>query len=284
MPIFTNQATLSYNDRVTNSNVVTGELLEVLSASKTAVPGTYGAGDAATFIVSIVNAGTTPYTGLTVTDDLGEYTVGALTVVPLDYVGGSLRYFQNGVLQSTPAVTSESPLTVTGITVPAGGNVQLIYEARANGSAPLEAGSTITNTAAVTGGGLTAPITASAAITAEEAARLTISKAICPDVVTENGQLTYTFVIQNSGNTPAVATDNLVVRDTFDPILDPITVTLDGEALTEGVDYTYNPATGEFATTAGRITVPAAQFTQDPVTGVITAAPGVAVLRIVGTV
>ena len=37
MAQFTNQAQLSYNDSVTNSNIAVGELLEVLSATKTAV-------------------------------------------------------------------------------------------------------------------------------------------------------------------------------------------------------------------------------------------------------
>ena len=37
MATFTNQATLRYNGNVVNSNITTGELLEVLAASKTAV-------------------------------------------------------------------------------------------------------------------------------------------------------------------------------------------------------------------------------------------------------
>ncbi len=284
MPIFTNQASLSYNDRVTNSNIVTGELIEVLSATKTAVLGSYGANDTVAYIISIVNSGSTPYTNLTVTHNLGEYTSGTATIVPLDYIEGSLRYFQNGVLQPAPTVTSEDPLTITGITVPAGGNVQLVYEARTNGSAPLGVGSTITNEAEISGGGLSSPITVTETITAAEGASLTISKSISPDTVVENGQLTYTFVIQNTGNTAAVATDNLIVRDTFDPILNPITVTLNGDTLVEGVDYTYDETTGEFATTVSRITVPAATYELDPVTGIWAITPGVAVLRVTGTV
>jgi len=51
MAIFTNQATLRYNDVVTNSNVATGELLEVLSATKTAVQDTYRVGDDVTLTI-----------------------------------------------------------------------------------------------------------------------------------------------------------------------------------------------------------------------------------------
>ena len=41
MPTFFNQATLTFNDTVINSNITTGELLEVLSVTKTAVTDTY---------------------------------------------------------------------------------------------------------------------------------------------------------------------------------------------------------------------------------------------------
>ena len=37
MATFTNQATLSYNGGSTNSNIITGEIVDVLTASKTAV-------------------------------------------------------------------------------------------------------------------------------------------------------------------------------------------------------------------------------------------------------
>ena len=66
---------------------------------------------------------------------------------------------------------------------------------------------------------------------AENLANLTISKSLSPSVVTENGQLTYTFIIENYGNTPAVATDNVIVTDMFNPILNPISVSFNGNAL-----------------------------------------------------
>ena len=42
MARFTNQAQLRYGNAVTNSNIAVGEILEVLSATKTAVRNTYG--------------------------------------------------------------------------------------------------------------------------------------------------------------------------------------------------------------------------------------------------
>ena len=284
MATFTNQAFLSYRNSVTPSNVVTGEIREVLTAAKTAVTETYTAGDSITFVISLVNAGGSALTGLTVTDDLGAYPFGTGTVVPLDYTDGSVRYFVNGVLQVAPAVSSVSPLTVTGLSLPAGGNGLLIYETTATAFAPLGTDGTVTNTATITGAGVPTPITVTETVTAEDAAFLTITKAISPVSVTDNEPLTYTFVIQNFGNTATVATDDVTVTDSFDPILNPITVTLDGVTLVEGTDYTYDETTGAFATVPGRITIPAATYTQDPATGEWMVEPGSVTLTVIGTV
>ena len=74
MAQFTNQATLSYNGSVVNSNVAVGEILEALSAQKTAVRETYVAGDTITYVISLRNAGAAAWTGLTVSDDPVSYT------------------------------------------------------------------------------------------------------------------------------------------------------------------------------------------------------------------
>ena len=44
------------------------------------------------------------------------------------------------------------------------------------------------------------------------------------------------------------------------------------------------PATGQFATNAGQITVPAATYTRDPVTGAVVIQPGVSTLTVTGTI
>ena len=284
MAIFRNQATLSYGGNVTTSNVVTGELQQAVSVTKYAVRDTYTQDEVLTYVISLVNTGTTPLTDLTVIDDLGAYTAGGTTLVPLDYVAGSVNYYVDGVIQAPPTVISTNPLTFEGINVPAGGNTFLVYEVRVNEFAPPVQGGTVTNTVVVTGTGLPASIQASETVTAASEAFLTIGKSLSPTTVSDGDRLTYTFVIQNFGNTPVVATDNATVTDTFDPILSALTVTYNGALWTEGVEYTYDEATGVFSTVPSAILVPAATYTQDPVTGAWSVIPGVSTLVVVGTV
>ena len=283
MATFTNQATLIYNGQSTVSNVTTGEITSGLTLTKTAISQDYGRDDHVSYIVTIANNGGA-ITGATLTDDLGAYPVGATTVTPLSYVVGSLLFYQNGVLTAGPTAAGGPPLVISGINIPAGGNVQIIYEAATNEYTPLAAGSEILNTAALTGVGIGEPVEDTATVTARNEVSLTIAKAICPAVVNDDGTLTYTFIIQNTGNTAVVATDGVIVQDTFNPILNPITVTYNGTTWTEGVEYTYDETTGDFATVTGNITVPAATYTQDPTTGVYSVDPGVAVITVTGTV
>ena len=73
---FQNMATLTYTGGTVNSNIVTGELREVLTAAKTAVRENYEPGGTVTYVVSLTNSGITPLTGLTISDNLGGYTFG----------------------------------------------------------------------------------------------------------------------------------------------------------------------------------------------------------------
>lgn len=286
MATFFNQATLSFGGNIVNSNTTEAELLSGLSITKTAITPTYTAGGNVVYAITVTNMSGTTYNALTVNDNLGAYTVpgGTTTVTPLTYVDGSIIYYLNGALQTAPTVVGTPNMQISGINLPENSTATFIYEARVNEFAPIGADSTITNTATVDGGAGIGELTASAIVTTVAEPILTVAKAVCPTVVTDNGELTYTIIVQNLGNTPIIATDNVVISDTFNPVLSNITVELDGVVLTEGTEYTYNETTGGFATTNGTITVPAATFTQNPTTGVVTTTPGVAVLTITGTV
>jgi uncharacterized repeat protein (TIGR01451 family) len=283
MATFTNRATLSYGGRTVDSNTVTGTFLQTLSIIKTALSGTYAAGDTVTYVVTLSNAGATPLNGLTLTDNLGAFDFNGTTLYPLAPVAGAILYYVDGVLQPALTPVQTQPLVLQGITVPAGGNAIIVYETEVTDVAALDVDAGITNTATVSGGGLLEPLSDSATVTTADAPLLTITKALSPVAVPENGTLTYTFVMQNFGNTAAVATDDVVVTDNFDPILENLTVTLDGTVLAEGTGYTYNAATGAFSSAPSVITVPAATFVRNA-DGTIAVTPGEAVLTVSGTI
>lgn len=284
MAQFTNQATLSYNGLTASSNIVTGNITQVLELRKAVTPATYRTGDILTYVVTLRNAGATDFTGLTVTDDLGAYAFGAGTVTPLRFTGDPVLYDSSGLPQPAPTVNAGPPLTVTGLTVPAGGNITLVYRAQVNAYGPQGPAAAITNTATLTGTGVSGTVTDSATVTAEQSAALTITKALNPASVVENGVLTYTFTLENYGGEAADAAAGTVLRDVFSPPLRDISVTLNGDSWPAAGNYSYDPATGILATVAGRLTVPAAAFTQSAATGLWSTTPGTTVVTVTGRI
>ena len=282
MAVFTNRATLIYNNESINSNTVVGEIPEALSITKSAVGDEYSPDNDVVYAVSLVNSGTTALAGVTLTDDLGAYTFGTDTLYPLEYNAGSILYYVNGTPAPAPAVAAGPPLVISGITVPAGGNVTVVYSARVTETAPVAVGGVITNTIVASGTAVSDNVSAVETVAVAERASLTITKALSPQTVSGGGTVTYTLTLENTGNVPAA--DSVVVTDTFDPILTGINVIYNGNTWTAGTDYTYNEATGELATIPGSITVPAATYTQDPVSGVWTVTPGVSVITVTGTI
>jgi len=284
MAVFTNLATLSFSGGSVNSNIVTGEIVEMLSLDKDAVNTAYEADDSVTFVISLDNSGETDLNDLTLTEDLGGYAIaGGETVYPLAYREGSLLAYSDGVQKSAPAVNAGPPMVITGVNVPAGGSTLLVFQTQVTPYAPLAEGASITATVTAEGAGLAEPLTASVTLTAASSVELTIHKTVAPAEVVYGGTLTYTFLIRNEGSAAADAAALLSVTDTFDPVLSGITVTLDGTPMASGTGYAYNETSGEFSTVPGVITVPAATYTQED-TGVWDLSPGIATLVVTGTI
>ena len=280
MAQFTNQAQLTYNNVVTVSNLAVGEIQDVLSINKTAVNDIYTQNDVITYIVNIINSGNTELSGLTLTDDLGAYEMPNGQLVPLTYVPNSLTFFRNNIPQTSPRVDVNNELVISGFSVPANGSAAFAYETRTNEFTPLVTDSSITNTATLTGNLTT--VSASETVTVSNEPDLSITKSISPIPVMENGTVTYTFIIQNNGNTPVES--GAIITDTFNPIISNVTAAFNDTPWTNGVDFVYDQTTGLFTSTANSVTVEAAQYNQDPVTGVIMVTPGTSTLVVTGTI
>lgn len=276
MATFYNQATLRFNGGLTSSNITEGAVNSALTISKEALTEDYTTESLVVYLITVTNPTATEREGVTITDNLGTFTASGELVTPLDYVDGSAMLITNGVSEELTADAVDGILTFGAISIPPSSSVNIIYTARVNSSAPLAEGSVITNTA-------TSECTdegASASITVRNTVALTIAKAICPSNVSCGERVSYTFIIQNTGNTEA--SDGVIVSDTFNPTLSDIEVTLDGETLS-ATSYSYDELTGVFTTEDGAITIPAATFTQGE-GGIVTTTPGVTVLTVSGII
>ena len=240
---FTNQATLFYNGNVINSNITTGQIVDTVAMEKIALTDTYRQNGKITYVVTIANTGTSDLTDLILSDNLGEYTIGEESYTPLTYVDGSILYFVNGVIQSAPVVTA--PLSITGFSVPANGNVTIMYETVANGYAPVGPDASITNTVSLSSEQKAYIATATETVELVQDAELSIMKSLSPENVEENGTLTYTFRIENRGTKPIELSDDVTVRDIFTPVLNNMSVTFNQAEWIEGINYTYDELTGE---------------------------------------
>ena len=279
----TNQARLNYlvNDRpgTVLSNIATATLNEPLTADKNSVESTYRQGDELTFAVSFVNSGQTTLNDVTVTDDLGTYTLGGVEITPLTFAAPAL-YYVNGMLAGniTPDVSADN-IEFTIPAVAPGANVLIIYKAQVNDGAQFTAGSRITNTVTVAADGLNTPVTASSTVTAEAYADVRITKSMTPANVTDGSPITYEFDIFNYGNTEAT---DIVLTDQFDPAPAGITVQLNGD-IVDPDDYTYVDGLLTLPSGTGlALSLPAAVSTQDPVTGEVTVTPSSLSITVTG--
>lgn len=275
-----NSATISYVYGTTNdastSNLVTTQLEEnySLKAEKTSNNTTWRPQENITFNLLVENDGTEPLYGVSIQDDLGAGT--------LNYIPGSARMFRNEELTGI-APTNVSPLTmVIPDPLEAGEVVLLSYVAKVKGdlSSTVE---TITNTATVVGhevsaAGTAVPVNPSPTLTLtkEDYANVRIEKTVDKENVAVGEELTYTFRLENSGNTVA---NRVVLRDDLPDNFEITSVT----SITDGVETIFEPtdySVGENnvlilpTSTTKLISVPASTISGD----------GLTIVTIVGTI
>ncbi len=176
----TNQATLVYNYGNTTgsavSNIATATLLDPIVADKTSVGTTYRPGENITYVLSIQNHGNTALTGVTITDNLGSYTVDSTTVTPLTYTNSASLYIDGVYSAPITGTPGTNNVVFTIDSLAADSNALIVYNAAVNSYAPLTADSTIVNTAAFEAAGVTTPLTATNTITVEAYADVSILK------------------------------------------------------------------------------------------------------------
>ena len=287
MPSIENFATVSYTSggitETRVSNIAEISVESAIGFTKTSLGNTYNDNSVLTYILTVTNSSGSDITGSTITDNLGTYVFGSTELTPLEYVAPAVLLINGQDVSAQLGVdtTTVGSLIFTIPTIPAGTTANIIYKAQVNDYAPLAIDSTIVNTSTFESNSECADTTASATVSVANIANISIIKQMCPNPVICGDTITYTIKIYNYGNTAA---ENVVLTDDFNPAPANITVSRDGVLLL-GTDYTYVDGTLTVpSATATPVTVPAATFVQDPVTGIVSITPGVVEYTITGTI
>lgn len=287
--IITNKAIVNFkagaDSQSVESNTATTSLQGPIEIVKKSLETSYHAGENLTYTVIVKNTGTSALTNLMITDDLGTYTLAPGTdVTPLTYVGPASEYVNHVYIgQLVPTINADNIVfTITNL---AGGSTLLLnYKVLVNEYALPAPGSTIKNTVHATADGQASVISADHTIPAATYTDLRITKSMEPDPVLDGATLTYRFLLENYGNQDAT---EVSLVDTFNPLPTTVAATMDGIPTTD-FDFTGTPEANEFhfpkSTVTSTTTVPAARFSQDPATGVITVTPGSHVLVVTGII
>ncbi len=265
------------------SNLAEIELESSVSLSKTPLSSVYGENSTLTYILTVQNTSGAPLSNVRIEDNLATFSFNTAELTPLSFAENAILLIngQNSTAQLTVDDSDPAQLVFIIASLPSGATANIVYNVQVNEFAPLEEGSTLVNTATLSADAECASGTASATVTVESGANVTVFKQMSPNPAVCGDTLTYTIRIYNYGN---AAAENVQITDSFDPAPSNITVTRNGVAV-PATDYVYeNGVLTVPADTATADTVPAATFTRDPVTGVVTVTPGVVEYVITGTI
>lgn len=287
MAIIENFATVRYTvggvTETAVSNLAEVALESSVSLTKVPLGSTYGDDSILTYILTVQNTSGAPLAGVRIEDNLGTFLFGTMELTPLTYGDNAILLIdgQDSTSQLTVDSSEPSSLVFTVPMLAAGATANIVYNAVVNEFAPLEVDSTIINTATLSADTECAEGTASATVTAESGANVSVFKQMSPNPVICGDTLTYTIRIFNYGNTAA---EDVQLSDAFDPAPANITVIRNGVPV-PATDYTYeNGVLTVPADTADGDTVPAATFIRDPETGIVSVTPGMIEYVITGTI
>ncbi|MBE6545824.1 MAG: DUF11 domain-containing protein [Ruminococcaceae bacterium] len=287
MAIIENFATVRYTSggvtETAVSNLAEVTLESSVSLTKQSLGTTYEDGSLLTYILTVQNTSGAPLTNVRIEDDLGTFAFGSAELTPLTYGGNALLLIngQDATAQLTVDTAAPGSLIFIVPTLAAGAVANIVYNAQVNEYAPLEENASVVNTATLSADAECAAGSASATVTAENGANVSVFKQMSPNPVVCGDTLTYTIRVYNYGNTAA---ENVRLSDAFDPAPANITVLRNGVAV-PATEYTYEAGVLTVpADTSDGDTVPAATFTRDSNTGVVSVVPGMVEYTVIGTI
>lgn len=269
-----------------SSNIAVTTMQEAVSVSKTALSDSYFQLSEIPFIIEVTNNGFEEIKNLTVQDDLGSYTLNqnicGSKFTPLTYIGPSLLYIAGKFHSNLTPTTLQNKIEFKIESIPAKSTALIIYKTITNEFSPLALDSEITNTVTVTSESLSNIKEASSTVKVRNSADIKIIKNMSPNPVLAGEKITYSFSLYNYGNTDAT---NVVLTDTLSPSPANISAKLDSNDLqTMHFSYIDGNLTIPSANSDLNISIPAAKFIQNNITGLISVKPGITTITVSGQI
>ncbi len=199
-----------------------------ISAVKTVTPEYFAPDDRIAFIITITNSGSESLTNVKITDDL--------TALSMTYVSGSAVYSINGGVPVSLEEDSGSNVIFTlPVTLDAGDIATVYFLVKTPGEDDIPDTETITNCADITASEISGNVSTNCAVITLRYANIEATKTASSNAINCNGELNYTIRLENTGN---IAADSIVVTDQLPEGYSVSRITLNGETLTRGTDYT----------------------------------------------
>lgn len=278
---FQNQATLSYNNNIVKSNVVSGKITAPYSITKFSSQWTYKLGSEIAYTIVVENY-LDAETPMIVYDDMGLFYIDQTPHMPLTHDMFSTIFIvvtPTGTFQRPAGVITEKDKIGFSIIMPAKSTAFISYVARVNSFADINPQATIKNNATLQ----VAPysqVNSDNIISVRNYSDIRIAKYMPNKQVSVDQPLSYVFVVNNYGNTAV----SPVLSDFIEPNLTDITVSGNGSIWTEGTQYEYDPTTSIMTIPKGSFTLTPATSVQNPATGEWILTPSSFEIAITGTV
>lgn len=269
-----------------SSNVAVTTLQDLLTVSKTSLGDSYSQNSEMPFIISINNNNTDAIRNIKIQDDMGTYCLGQeicdASFTPLSYVGPSVLYIGGTFSSNIEPKISSGKLIFEIQSIPARSNALIFYKTITNNFAQLISGSQIISTVSVSSENIGNTINESSTISVKDEADIRIIKNMNPNPILTGEKITYNFSLYNYGNTEAT---NVTLNDTFAPAPSSVNVYLNSQELLP-LDFSYTNSTLSVPSYNSNLSVsiPAANFIQDNITGLISIEPGMTSITVTGQI
>ncbi|MDO5558613.1 MAG: hypothetical protein Q4F95_03345 [Oscillospiraceae bacterium] len=277
----TPKAVLTYDSSTVYSNEELFSISETLSLDVYTQVTKYKTGDMITYIIFIKNSDpTTDIYDLRVSSNMGAYSFSDTTLKPLVWDNKKIRIYTSYGRYHIFDVR-ENPFTISPLNLLADSTMKILYHTFVNHYAPLAPDAQIENIFTLSDKDNNVLDTESNIITCDTSTNLKIYQNMDDYTILPEKQMKFYFTIVNSG-AAADRNANVVFKDYFPPDFNIIYVKFNNTDWSNYYHYHYNKSSGFFITADSQITVDAAEYKQDPDTGIWTIAPQKSTLEICG--